>query len=183
MALDKFFTEANLTALRELALRYVAERVDAQLEGIMNDRGMTEAWPVRERLLLVVDHHPSSRVVARRAASLASSLRAPLVAIGAESEDGDNGPRDRVQDQRDNLAFAEELGATIVRPDERGVVERIATVARERRATQVVLSSDLGSSRPSLLRRSLANELARELPAVELHMIAAGERGATEGSR
>ncbi len=116
-ALDRFFTEANLTALRELALRYTAERVDAQLEGIMAQRVDTASWPVRERLLLVVDHRKSSLVAARRAASLAAALRAPLIVVAAEPETAERLPRDKAQDIREHLEFAEELGATVVHPE------------------------------------------------------------------
>ncbi len=174
-ALDRFFTEANLTALRELALRYVAERVDAQLEGIMAGSGKTEPWPVRERLLLVVDHRPTSRLVARRAASLAAALRAPLIAIAAVDDDSAQLPRDRSQDTREHLEFAEELGATIVRPAASSPIARVAEAARERHTTQVVLSRELGDARRGPLRRSFIDELHRQLPGLEVHLIGASD--------
>ena len=174
-ALDRFFTEANLTALRELSLRYVAERVDAQLEGIMAGSGRTEPWPVRERLLLLVDHRPTSRLVARRAASLAAALRAPLIAIAAVDDDSAQLPRDRSQDTRQHLEFAEELGATIVRPSASSLIDRVAEAARERHTTQVVLSRELGDERRGPLRRSFIDELHRRLPGLEVHIIGASD--------
>ena len=174
LALEKFFTDANLTALRELALRHVAEHVDAELEGIMSDRGIAGAWPVGERVMVVVDERPETRPVLRRAATLAAAVRAPLIAVTIQTDAVERMPRDRAQDLRENLEFAEELGATVVRQPAKDIVAGIELVAHERRATHVLMARELGESRPGPLRRSLADQIERVLPEVELHLIHPG---------
>src|SRR6478735_5839133 len=78
IALERFFTETNLTALRELALRFVAGRVDAQLEGIA---GPVPTRTVSDRILVLVDGSPATPRALRRAAATAAILRAPLLAV------------------------------------------------------------------------------------------------------
>ena len=82
IALDRFFTESNLTALRELALRFVAGRVDAQLEDIGTAR---LRQTVSERVLVLVDPSPATPRALRRAAATAAILRAPLLAVVVET--------------------------------------------------------------------------------------------------
>ena len=60
LALDRFFTEPNLTALRELSLRFVTRAVDDQLEDIVSERGLDRIRPVTERVLVVVDERPAA---------------------------------------------------------------------------------------------------------------------------
>ena len=73
LALERFFTETNLTALRDLSLRFVAGKVDDQLEGIVSERGV-RIGPVTERVMALVDESQECRRALRRAASIASAL-------------------------------------------------------------------------------------------------------------
>ena len=81
LALDRFFTEPNLTALRELSLRFVTRRVDDQLEGIVGTRGLDRIRPVTERVLVSVDERNASRRALRRGGMIAAALDVPLVAV------------------------------------------------------------------------------------------------------
>ncbi len=87
VALDKFFTEGNLTALRELALRLVAQRVEGQLES-------TAAGPrlalVTERVVVLVDGSNASRRAVRRAAHLASALHGALIAVVVDTPNAEH---------------------------------------------------------------------------------------------
>jgi K+-sensing histidine kinase KdpD len=91
--------------------------------------------------------------------------------VAAESEDSERLPRDRAQDIRENVEFAEELGATVLRPEGIDPLERIRHVVRDRHATQVIASRDFAADRPGLLKRSYADELQRHLPDIEVHLI------------
>ena len=77
IALERFFTEPNLTALRDLSLRFVAGQVDEELEGTVVARRASHLPPVTERVMALVDESPECRRALRRAASLASALHAP----------------------------------------------------------------------------------------------------------
>ena len=115
VALDRFFTEPNLTALRELALRFVTQRVDEQMEGIVATYGLGALPRVSERIVASVDDRPISRRTLRRAAAYASTLRAPLTAVVVETPEIERLSFDRERDLRENLEFAADLGAEVVR--------------------------------------------------------------------
>ena len=110
IALDKFFTEPNLTALRELALRFVAGRVDAQLEGI----GTATKGTVSERVLVLVDSSPATPRALRRAAATAAVLRAPLLAVVVETPSDAAAPSGESRRIREYLDDATDLGAEII---------------------------------------------------------------------
>src|SRR5713101_4159957 len=85
-ALNNFFREGNLTALRELALRRTAEKTEEQLQQYMTEHGITEMWLANERVLVGFDARPHTREVIRDAWRLAHGLRADLLAISIQPE-------------------------------------------------------------------------------------------------
>ncbi|HVA84730.1 MAG TPA: universal stress protein, partial [Candidatus Saccharimonadales bacterium] len=95
IALEKFFTEGNLTALRELALRVVAQRVEGQLEGSTSGGQLAL---VTERVLVVIDESPASLRALRRGAQLAGALHAALVALVVETPETGRRTFDRTRD-------------------------------------------------------------------------------------
>jgi K+-sensing histidine kinase KdpD len=105
IALDRFFTEANLTALRELSLRVVARRVEGQLEGVDH----TSLSLVSERVLVLVDGSRASARAVRRAASLAGTIHALVIALTPDAAVVDTLPFDRARDLREALDDAVEL--------------------------------------------------------------------------
>src|SRR5581483_12269832 len=80
-ALNNFFREGNLTALRELVLRRVAEKTETQLQQYMLEHDITERWSATERVLVGFDHRPHTRQVIRDAWRLAHGLHADLLAV------------------------------------------------------------------------------------------------------
>ncbi len=182
LALDRFFSEGNLTAMRELALRFTARRVDDQLGEIATDAGGPTGGRfdlVAERTLVVIDGSPGARIALRRGASLAAALRGSLVGLVVDREPG--GPRafDAARDLRENLDFATDLGADILRVETRDVVAGIVDAVRQRRATRVVIAvrpTPAGLAR--LGRRGLVDELLERLPGIELHVVPAEDRPA-----
>lgn len=170
VALEKFFTEANLTALREVALRLVARRVEGQME----DTTAGYQLPlITERVIVLVDGSRASIRAIRRAATLAGALHAAFVAVVVETPEFDRMPFDRQRDLKEAIEDAIDLGADIVRveaPDEASGLERIA---RARRATHVVIPHrEVGGLR-RLTVRPLADEILARLPEVEVHVIRA----------
>src|SRR5947199_4960034 len=85
-ALNNFFREGNLTALRELALRRTAEKTEAQLEQYMTEHNITKLWPANERVLVGFDSRPHTRQVIRDAWRLAHGLHADLIAVTIQPE-------------------------------------------------------------------------------------------------
>jgi two-component system sensor histidine kinase KdpD len=170
VALDKFFTEANLTALRELALRVVARRVEGQLEDMNADQQLPL---ITDRVLVLIDASPASRRAVRRAAGLAGALHAAFIGLVVETPDTEREPFDRGRDLRETVDDAVDLGADIVRLEAPDVVAALEQIARARRATHVVLPHRDVRRVRRFIQRPLADELIERLPELEIHVVAA----------
>ena len=179
IALDKFFSEGNLTALRELALRFTARRVDEQLGVIATDAGASAGNRfdlVAERTLVVIDGSQGARLAIRRGASLAAALRGPLVGLVVETRAGAAASFDGSRDLRENLDYATDLGADVIRVEAPDIASGVVEAVRLRRATRVVLAAAPGPrGLVRLGRPSLLDELLERLPGIELHVVPAGE--------
>ncbi len=169
IALERFFTETNLTALRDLSLRFVAGEVDAQLEDAIAVRG-GDVGPVTERVMAIVDETPAARRALRRGAFLASALRTRFLAL-ALATPGTELSRDRSIDLQRNVDYASDLGAEVIHGEARDVVRGIAEVVRAKRVTHLVLVQRRRHGIERLARPSLAARLLEELPEVEIHLV------------
>ena len=175
IALDRFFTEPNLTALREIALRFVAQTVDDQLAEI-GPTGLASRPTVTDRVAVAVDESGASRTALRRGATLASALHAPLLAVVVETPEGERRSFDRERDLRENLDYGEDLGAEVVRVTAARPSSGLLEVLRRRRATHLLLPYRETRAMAGLRRPSVAEEILRELPSVEVHLVAEDER-------
>src|ERR1700680_965011 len=111
-ALHNFFRRGNLIALRELALRQVAEHVDRSLESYMTAKEIEENWPVRERLAVCISANPSAQYLIARGARMARRLVAELYVVHVETGKEPGGTDQKALDA--NIRFAEDLGAKVV---------------------------------------------------------------------
>ena len=176
IALDRFFTESNLTALRELALRFVTGRVDAQLQGIA-PAGATQS--VTERVLVLIDDASATPRALRRAAATAAILRAPLLALVVVTPADAAAPSDRARRTREYLDDATDLGAELVTVEASDVAEGIVSVARGRRVTRVVLPYRASTTLERMRRSPVAERVIEALPQVEVSIVA-GTRETTD---
>ena len=168
VALDRFFTEANLTALRELALRVVAQRVEGQLE----DVNQASLRLVAERVLVLVDGSPACGHAVRRAAAVAGSLHATLVALVPRPEQIDSLPFDRARDLREALEVAVDLGARTARFGPGDPVEAIADAVATIGASHLFVPHTSGGRLEQLAHRPLGERLAERLPDLDVHLVA-----------
>ncbi len=175
VAMDRFFTEANLTALRDLALRFTARRVEGQLERFVTDGSLGIMPTTSDRVVVLVDGSAAGATAVRRAASLAALLRADLIAAVPERSGSTTHEDDRVT--REIADDAADLGAEMVRVEGDDVAAAIVTLARARGATHVVITQRPRTRLERLRRASLAETLAEALPGVELHLVGAAPRG------
>jgi two-component system sensor histidine kinase KdpD len=170
IALERFFTEPNLMALRDLALRFVAGRVDQELEGAVSNQGL-ELPPVTERVMAIVDESPECRRALRRASSLSSALHASWIAVAVQTP-AIQQSRDRQQNLQANVDYAVDLGAEIVRGEATDLVRGLAEVIAEHRVSHVVLIHEprrgLGIG-----RMPLADKLIDAVPGLEVHLLGA----------
>ncbi len=172
VALEKFFTESNLTALRELALRLVARRVEDQLEDAIAGQQLPL---VTDRVLVLVDGSPATGRAVRRAAMLAGALHAAFVAVVVDTPDFERQAFDRTRDIQEALDDAVDLGAEVVRVEAADMVSGLERVARSHGATHLVLPHREVAGLKRLRERSLVDRLIERVPDVELHVVGAVE--------
>jgi two-component system, OmpR family, sensor histidine kinase KdpD len=171
VALERFFTESNLTALREISLRLMARRVEGQLE----DRLVGRLVPlISEQVLVLVDGGPASARAVRRAASLASRVHGGLIAVVAETPEMASEPFDRRRDRQEALDDAVDLGAEVIRVETTDVVAALEQVVRARGATHVVLAHAAQPAWRRLTQRPLVDRIVARMPDVEVHVVGVG---------
>jgi two-component system sensor histidine kinase KdpD len=168
VALDKFFTESNLTALRELSLRLVARRVEDQLEDTIAGQQLPL---VTDRVLVLVDGSPATDRAVRRAAMLAGALHAAFLAVVVDTPELERQPFDRTRDIQEALDDAVDLGAEVVRVEATDIVSGLEQVARSHRATHLVLPHRELAGLKRLRERPIVDRLIERLPDVELHVV------------
>jgi two-component system sensor histidine kinase KdpD len=183
-AAEHFFQRGNLLALRELALRRVAERVDVEVQAYRRERGIVAPWPSAERILVCAGASPSSEKLIRAGARMAERLGADWVVatvdqIGATPlGDAD---RDRLEA---HLRLAESLGAEVVRLRGVRVHEAILAHAREHNVTRILAGKPTHARWRDRLRGSLLDALIRGSGGIEIHVIAPhGHEGAPAAER
>src|SRR5512135_467178 len=137
-AIDQFFRKGNLIALRELALRRTAERVDAQMRGYMEEHGIRETWPAGERILVCIGPNPAGGRLIRAGKRMATSLKCDWVVLCVESAGQVVSPKDRAA-LVENLQLAQELGAQVVTLSGHNVAEEMLSYARAHNVTKIIV--------------------------------------------
>ena len=174
VALDRFFTEPNLTALRELSLRFVTRAVDEQLEEIVSEQGLDRLRPVSERVLVLVDERPISRRALRRGAMLASALGAGLSAAVIVTPAIERLSFDRARDLQEHLDYATDLGAQVVQHPARDLATGLVELGKGMRVTHVVMGRESRRSIAKRLGPDLSEQLLDQLPEIEVHLVGEG---------
>ncbi len=123
---------------------------------------------------MAVDERPVSRRALRRGASLASALHASLAAVSVETPDLARLPFDRQRDLRENLEFASDLGAELVRYEAPDLATGLEHVARARRVTHLVLGHRPQAGLSRLRTPSDVDRLVERLPSLEIHVVGPG---------
>ncbi|HEX5634816.1 MAG TPA: DUF4118 domain-containing protein, partial [Gemmatimonadales bacterium] len=177
-AMDGFFRRGNLIALRELALRRTAERVDAQMRGYMAERGIHATWAAAERVLVCVGDAGDSTRLVRAGRRIAERLGAELVALHVERPDAPVSSREA---RTRALALAEHLGGQAVVVTGDSPVDEILAYARSHNVTRIVVGPP--RRRPWWLpRTSPAHRLVAEAGHLDVHVVAGdGTLPATPG--
>lgn len=169
-AAQNFFRPQNLTALRELALRRAAERVDAALVERMQAQAIEGPWAAGERILACIGPDPISPTVIRTAKRLADLMDAPWLAVTVERPGATLGDAAR---QRLDEAFklAESLGAETQTLTGNDLPAELLRFAKFENVTQIVVGRAHGGFLSELLRRSLPHELVRRTQDIAIHLV------------
>jgi two-component system sensor histidine kinase KdpD len=168
-ALQNFFRRGNLIALRELALRQVAEHVDRSLENYMASKDIRETWPVRERLAVCVSANPAAQYLVARAARMARRLDAEFYVIYVDTGSKVVDAEQKILEA--NLHFAEDLGAKVARLKGRRVADAVAEFVREKHITQVIFGRSSDQGLRKYLYLSAVNRFLKEAPGVDVHIV------------
>jgi two-component system sensor histidine kinase KdpD len=170
-AADHFFRPGNLTALRELALRRTAERVDDQMVGLMLRQAIPGPWPAGERILACISAFPDPAPIVRAARRLADQIGAKWMAVNFETPHHaslDETAKTRIADA---LKLADRLGGEARVIPTSDVVAEILDLARGQNITQIVIGKTRRPRWREWFGRSLVHELIRANDAVGVHIV------------
>jgi len=168
-ALSHFFRPANLIALRELALRQVSHVVDRTLESYLEKEHIPQRAPITERFGVCISSNPAAQYLMARAGRMADRIDAELYVIYVDIGVDDT-PENR-RTLQENLRFAENLGAQIVKVTGKNVAEEVAKIVRERHITQVVFGRSAVKGWKKYLYLSAIHKFLRDAPAVDVHIV------------
>ena len=169
-AVNNFFRKGNLTALREIALRKTAERVDLQLRDYMQEHSISGPWKTVERLMVGVGPSPYSEQLIRWTKRIAATMEAPWVAVYVKTQR----PLSEEAEKRlkKNIALAEELGAELVTTSDDDVSRALLRTAKQNNVTQIVVGKSLTSRLRDLLHGgSLVSRLIRESGGIDIYVV------------
>jgi two-component system sensor histidine kinase KdpD len=173
-ALEHYFSPGNLTALRELALRRTAERVDEQLLTHMQSHAIAGPWAAGERILVCISEDPRAAGLVRYAKRLADRLHAPFTVLCIETARSlqlNEVERDRIAD---TLRLAERLGGEgiTIPASSRRIAEDVLNYAHANNVTQIVIGKSTRTRWFEILHGSVVHDLVRRSGNISVHVIA-----------
>lgn len=171
-ALSNYFRRGNLTALRELALLWLADQVDAALARYRADNRITDTWEARERVVVAVTGGPESETLVRRASRIASKSSAELLVVHVVRGDGLTGVSAPQMGRVRELTAS--LGATVhtvVGDSAGGVPAALLDFARERNATQLVIGTSRRSRWARIVDEGIGAAVVAQSGSIDVHMV------------
>ncbi len=170
-AIRHYFSPGNLTALRELALRRTAQRVDAQMLSYMQSHAIRGPWPAGERVLVCIDEGPGSAALVRHAGRFAEQLHAPWTALHVETARA--GRRSEAAQDRiaEALRLAERLGGAALTIPGQDIVDTVVDYARENNVTHVIIARARRGGWRGWLRGPVERRLLRRAGDLTIHLL------------
>ena len=183
-ALGNYFRPGNLAALRELALLWLADRVDDGLQDYRDRHGITRPWETRERVVVALAGAPDTDHLVRRAARIAQRAKGDLIGVHVVADSGlrsgDEPRADVVVAQRQLL---ERLGGEYRRITSNDVASALVALARSENATQIVLGASGRSRWRELVTGSVINRVVRLSGPIDVHVISRPAAAPVAGDR
>jgi two-component system sensor histidine kinase KdpD len=172
-AMANYFRPGNLAALRELALLWVADRVDESLQQYMEDHNIDATWETRERVVVALTGAANGEHLIRRAARMAQRTRGELMGIHVRSSDGLAGPPPGLLGEHRQLL--EELGGSYHEVVGDDIGAALVQFAKAEHATQLVLGATRRSRWTEILRGSVISRVIRQSGPIDVHVISSDE--------
>ncbi|MFA5353764.1 MAG: sensor histidine kinase KdpD [Thermodesulfovibrionales bacterium] len=170
-AKESFFRRGNLLALRELALRRTAERVDAQMQTYREVKGVREVWPAGERILVCIGPNPLSIRLIRAAKRMAAGLRAEWIAVHIEAPSKVKPSEEDLRRLSEHMRLAESLGAETATLSSHKASEKILSYARDRNVTKIIIGKPTHPLWKDRLFGSLLDEVVRGSGKIDVYVI------------
>jgi len=175
-AIQNFFAKGNLIALRELALRRTAERVDQQMEVYRRDHAVVRTWPAGETIMVCVNMKPRGPRLVRAARQMAASLHAKWIAVYVQIPRHLRLPQAERDRLTQTLRLAEQLGAEVVTLTGHNVAQELLSYARSRNVTKIIVGKPVRSWWKEWLLGSVVPELVHQSGEIDIYVIT-GEAG------
>ncbi|KAB8146046.1 sensor histidine kinase KdpD [Chloroflexia bacterium SDU3-3] len=170
-AAQSFFRKGNLIALRELALRRTAERVDAQMQDYREDKAIAEPWPARERLLVCISPAPEAMRLVRAGRRMASRMRAAWLVLYVELPAHARLPQARRDHVLQAIRLAEQLGAETATRSAARAGDEIAAYARQRNVSRIIVGRPRRPRWKDALFGSVVDDLLRQVSGIDVQVI------------
>ncbi|MEZ5394156.1 MAG: sensor histidine kinase KdpD [Bryobacterales bacterium] len=173
LAAQRFFRKGNLIALREMALRKVAENVDAQMRGYRAEHTVRETWPVAERLMVCIGPSPFAKQLVRAAKRTATQLHADWIVVNVQTPDWGRLPdevRGRVYEA---LRLAEQLGAETATLSGDNVTTEVLAFARSRNVSKILIGKPAEPLWKRALRGSILDRLVEQSGEIDVYAVSA----------
>lgn len=172
-AIQHYFSPGNLTALRELALRRTAQRVDEQMVDYMRSRAIRGPWAAGDRVLVYIDGEPSGTALVRHARRLADRMRVPWTALHVETSGSTLGASEAARTRTaDALRLVQRLGGEAVTIPGEDVAGTVIDYAQANNFTQVVIARTRRPRWMDAVRGSTIQRLIRQAGGLNIHVIA-----------
>jgi two-component system sensor histidine kinase KdpD len=168
-ALGNYFRIGNLSALRELALLWVADQVEDSLQGYMTDHGITGTWETRERVVVALTGAPGGDDLVRRAARMALRAKGDLLGVHVRSDDGLTRPVGELLEKHKALLI--ELGGHFHEVTGTDIPAALVNFAKAEHGTQIMLGTSRRSRWTELTRGSVINNVIRLAAPLDVHVI------------
>lgn len=168
-AINNFFRKGNLSALRELALRLTADRVDKQVRSYMLENKIAGPWKSTQRILIGISASPQSVDLVRWARRIAYTMEASWIAVNVETS--------RVLSEQEklslnkNLELAKELGAEVIQTVDSDIVNGILRIAKRENVTHIVVGkSHYGNSLNKFFKKDIVSRLISEGGSIDIYI-------------
>ena len=179
-AIHSYFRRGNLSALRELALRRTAERVDAQMQTYMQTRAIPGPWPASELIMVCINEDPVSAQLVRTARRMADRRHAKWLVAYIETPHHyrlSEAERDQIAQ---TLHLTEQLGGEVVTIPGQNVADDVVAYARQRNVTELIIGKSIHSRWTEMWRGSLVHDIIRKSGKIDVYVITGEEAEATK---
>lgn len=170
LAIQNFFRKGNLTALREMALRLTAERVDKDLRDYKTEQNIDIIWKSGQRLMVAIGPSPFSANLIRWTRRLAYSLESTWIAVYVETNQ-------RISEENkntltENFKLAKELGAEVITTQDTDIISALVRVAKENNVTQIIIGKTRDANSINIFsRKNFTKELLRRSGDIDVYVV------------